>query len=65
MIFLAAALFSYDPADPPNRFVFPQHAHAGNHVWPVGAVASRLLFEGLGLGAYYLLISLAALDACC
>jgi S-DNA-T family DNA segregation ATPase FtsK/SpoIIIE len=62
VIFLAAALFSYDPADPPNRLVFPQHAHAANMCGHWGAVAGRLLFEGLGLGAYYLLVSLAALD---
>ena len=63
VIFLAAALFSYDPADPPSRLVFPQHAHAMNMCGRWGAVASRLLFEGLGLGAYYLLVSLAAFDA--
>ena len=62
VIFLAAALFSYDPADPPNQLVFPQHAHAANMCGHWGAVASRLLLEGLGLGAYYLLVSLAALD---
>ena len=28
-----------------------------------GAIASRLLFEAFGLGAYYLLVSLAAFDA--
>ena len=63
VIFLAAALFSYDPADPPGKLVFPQHAHAANVCGYWGALGSRWLFEALGLGAYYLLVSLAVLDA--
>jgi 4TM region of DNA translocase FtsK/SpoIIIE len=63
VIFLAAALFSYDPADPPGKLVFPQHAHAANVCGYWGALSSRWLFEALGLGAYYLLVSLAVLDA--
>ncbi len=62
VIFLAAAVLSYDPADPPNRLVFPQHARAVNMCGQWGAVGSRLLLEALGLGAYYLLVSLAVLD---
>ena len=65
VIFLAAALFSYDPADPPNQLVFPQHAHAANMCGHWGAVCSRLLLEGLGLGAYYLLVSLAGVRCGC
>lgn len=63
VVFLAAALLSYDPADPPGKLVFPQHAHATNVCGYWGAVTSRLLLEAFGLGAYYLLVSLAVLDA--
>ena len=63
VIFLAAALFSYDPADPPAKLVFPQHSQPANVCGYWGAMASRLLFEAVGLGAYYVLVSLAAFDA--
>ncbi len=63
VIFLASALISYDPADPPGKLVFPQNSQPTNACGYWGATASRLLFESLGLGAYYLLLSLAAWDA--
>jgi DNA segregation ATPase FtsK/SpoIIIE, S-DNA-T family len=63
VIFLAAALVSYDPADPPGKLVFPRHDRAANVCGYWGAQASHWLFEGVGLGAYYVLISMAALDA--
>lgn len=63
VVFLAAALFSYDPADPPGRLVFPQHAQPTNMCGHWGALASRLMLEAFGLGAYYILLSLAVLDA--
>ena len=62
VIFLAAALFSYDPADPPSKLVYPPHGQPVNMCGHSGAIAARLLFEGLGLGAYYLLVSVAAFD---
>lgn len=63
VIFLAAALLSYDPADPPNKLALPQHAQPLNMCGYWGAVCSRLLLEALGVGAYYLLLSLAVFDA--
>lgn len=63
VVFLAAALFSYDPADPPGKLVFPPHTHPANLCGYWGATVSRIMFEFLGIGAYYLLLSLAALDA--
>ena len=30
VIFLAAALFTYDPADPPAKLVFPRHSQPAN-----------------------------------
>jgi DNA segregation ATPase FtsK/SpoIIIE, S-DNA-T family len=63
VIFLAAALFSYDPADPPAKLVFPRHNQPVNVCGYWGAQASHWLFEGLGFGAYYVLVSMVALDA--
>jgi S-DNA-T family DNA segregation ATPase FtsK/SpoIIIE len=62
VVFLAAALWSYDPADPPSKLVFPERTRVLNVCGHSGALASRLLLGALGLGAYYLLVSLAALD---
>jgi len=61
-IFLTAALLSYDPADPPSTLVYPPHGETLNACGRFGALVSRWTFEALGLGAYYLLISLAVLD---
>ena len=63
VIFLAAALWTFDPADPPSALVFPPHIEPVNVCGHWGAIASRLLFEAFGLGAYYVLLSLAVLDA--
>jgi DNA segregation ATPase FtsK/SpoIIIE, S-DNA-T family len=63
VIFLAAALLTFDPADPPGRLIFPPHAQPANVCGYWGAVSSRLLFEAFGLGAYYLVLSLAVFDA--
>ena len=65
VIFLAAALFSYDPADPPGKLVFPRHAHPANMCGYWGALGSRLLFEAFGLGAYYLLVRWPCSMRCC
>ena len=62
-IFLGASLLSYDPADPPSRLMYPGHTETANLCGRSGALASTLLFSGLGIGAYYLLVSVAALDA--
>ena len=63
VVFLSAALLSYDPADPPSHLVFPQHGNPVNVCGHSGAIVSRLLFEAFGLGAYYLVVSLAVFDA--
>jgi S-DNA-T family DNA segregation ATPase FtsK/SpoIIIE len=63
VIFLAAALFSYDPADPPSSLVYPPHLEIHNTCGRSGAIIARLLFESLGIGAYYLIVSLTVLDA--
>ncbi|MGA2798078.1 MAG: DNA translocase FtsK 4TM domain-containing protein [Thermoguttaceae bacterium] len=63
VIFLTAALFSYDPADPPTSLVYPPHLEIHNTCGRSGAIVARLLFESLGIGAYYLIVSLTVLDA--
>ncbi len=62
-IFLAASLLSYNAADPPNRLVYPPGDETVNLCGQIGAITSTYLFKGLGLGAFYLLISLAVVDS--
>ena len=62
-IFLAASLFSYDAADPPANLVFPRHVEIGNICGRMGAIVAAGLFGAVGLGAYYLVISLAVFTA--
>ena len=63
VVFLAASLLSYDEADPPSKLVYPERAEVLNLCGRSGAFVSRMLLTGLGLGAYYLVFSLAMLDA--
>ena len=75
VIFLALALVSYDPADPvaemlpplnllyqPDALVYPTNDSTANACGKWGAMASDFLLTNLGLGAYYLVFSLAVLD---
>lgn len=62
-VFLALTLLTYDPADPPNRLVFPAAERAGNACGWIGAWTAWLSFNALGVGAYYLLASLGVLTA--
>jgi S-DNA-T family DNA segregation ATPase FtsK/SpoIIIE len=62
VVFLAAALFSYNPGDPPSKLVYPQRAEILNVCGLSGAYASRYLLSALGFGAYYLVFSLGVLD---
>jgi S-DNA-T family DNA segregation ATPase FtsK/SpoIIIE len=61
-IFLGAALLTYDPADPPSKLVYPEHSQITNVCGKWGAWTSFLLFTSIGVGAYYLLLTLAVLD---
>ncbi len=63
VLFLGLALLTYDTADPPGTLVHPAHAEAANSCGRAGAWAAHLLLEGLGWSAFYLLLSLAAVDA--
>ena len=62
-VFLAISLLSYNPADPPSTLVYPQHTTIANACGRSGALAAEWLLQSLGLGAYFLVFSLAALDA--
>ena len=62
-IFLGAALFTYDPGDPPSKLVYPERTEILNACGRSGALTSGFLFTAIGAGAYYLLVSLAALAA--
>lgn len=62
-IFLAASLLSYDPADPPSKLIYPERVETLNACGRYGAQVSTFLFTAVGVGAYYLVLSLAVLDA--
>ena len=62
-VFLALALLTYDPADPPSRLVFPTRIETHNLCGRAGAVVANSLLEGLGLGAYFMAISSGVLAA--
>src|SRR5260370_71211 len=62
-VFLTLSLVTYNPADPPSTLVYPQHAKIANACGRSGAVVAEFLLEGIGLGAYFLVASLAVLDA--
>jgi S-DNA-T family DNA segregation ATPase FtsK/SpoIIIE len=76
VVFLTLALLTYDPADPvvdlvaplnnlyrPDVLVYPQNATIENACGKWGSLAASMLLTGLGLGAYYLVVSLGTLDA--
>jgi S-DNA-T family DNA segregation ATPase FtsK/SpoIIIE len=62
-VFLGASLLSYNPADPPSHLVWPERTTTANLCGRSGAWTSAVVFSALGIGAYYLLASLAAVDA--
>jgi DNA segregation ATPase FtsK/SpoIIIE, S-DNA-T family len=62
-VFLTLSLVTYSPADPPSTLVYPQHAKIANACGRSGAMVAELLLEAIGLGAYFLIVSLAVLDA--
>ena len=71
---LALAMLTYDPADPPVDLVYPfnqlyqqdvvsypVNEQTTNACGPGGALVASIIFDALGIGAYYALISLIAL----
>ncbi len=61
VVFLGVALWTYHPTDPPGSSVWPHSQSVQNACGQAGALAAHYLFDSLGLGAYYLLTSLAVL----
>ena len=62
-VFLAAALFSYDSADPPTELVYPPSETVANLCGQSGALVSHAMLQAVGLGAYFVLASLGFLTA--
>ena len=62
VVFLTMSLFTYDPADPPSSLSFPPRTAITNACGHSGAWAAYLMFNALGLAAYYAVFSLAAVD---
>ncbi|MFM7208160.1 MAG: DNA translocase FtsK [Planctomycetaceae bacterium] len=62
-VFLAAALATFDPADPPLPRVFPPNAQAVNACGLLGAAVAGTLFEAFGLAAWLAVVLAALLDA--
>jgi len=57
-LFLGASLITFDPADPPSDLVFPTHTQVTNVCGPLGATVAFHLLQWLGIGAWYLVLSL-------
>jgi S-DNA-T family DNA segregation ATPase FtsK/SpoIIIE len=62
--FFALALLTFDPADAPSRLVSPPNASVHNLCGTLGAWSAAWLYRGLGLGAYYVVLSLGLLAGC-
>lgn len=60
-LFVGAALVTFDPADPPSDLVWPARQEVANLCGPLGAWLAFHLLQGLGVGAWYLVLSLAAM----
>jgi S-DNA-T family DNA segregation ATPase FtsK/SpoIIIE len=61
VVFLGLALWTYNATDPPSTNVWPASQVVHNACGRAGALAAHYLFESLGVGAYYLTVSLAVL----
>lgn len=59
---LGVALITYDSFDPPSSLIQPPQTEFHNACGPIGAYAAHYLLESIGVGAYYLLGSLAVLS---
>ena len=60
--FLAAALATFDSADPPLSGVFPPNARAVNACGLIGSAVAGTLHEALGLGSWFAVAMLLGLD---
>ena len=60
-VLLGMAVVTYDAADPPSTMVYPPPTTFNNSCGPIGAYVSHLLLESVGVGAFYLVASLATM----
>ena len=60
-VLLVLALATYDATDPPSALVSPAPTVFNNACGPMGAYVSHFLLESVGIGAYYLVASLATM----
>jgi len=61
-IFLALALGTYHPSDPPAVTSWPAPTEVKNACGKIGALVADYLFRGLGYGVYFVLVSLVVID---
>jgi len=61
-IFLALALGTYHPSDPPAVTTWPAPLEVKNACGKIGALVADFLFRGLGYGAYFVLLTLVTID---
>lgn len=61
-LFTGLALFSYDPMDPPSTLRYPVRAEVVNLCGPTGAILAHSLITSFGLGAWFVLASILAVD---
>lgn len=75
IVFLVAALATFDPADPafsaspllnqiyqPDQLYYPANASFANACGPIGAWTADMLVNTVGIGAYFLVIGLIAME---
>jgi S-DNA-T family DNA segregation ATPase FtsK/SpoIIIE len=75
IVFLVAALATYDPADPvatnggllnsiyqPDQVVYPENLEFNNACGKLGAWTANMLNNVLGIGVYFLVIGMVALE---
>ncbi|MEM9354101.1 MAG: DNA translocase FtsK [Planctomycetota bacterium] len=56
---LAVSLWTYDPADPPGTLLHPPREEVSNACGRIGAFVAHHLYASVGLGTFYLMLSLA------
>jgi DNA segregation ATPase FtsK/SpoIIIE, S-DNA-T family len=61
-VFLALALRTYHPTDPPTQSYWPESPMVQNACGKIGAYSAHYLFQQFGYGAYFLLITLVVVD---
>ena len=59
---LVVSLATYSPNDPPSALVHPPQSEYQNACGPIGAYLAHYLLESVGIGAYYLVVSLIGLS---